>query len=192
VVLFFCSPDIHRARPVVILTSPSLCSATWRHLPVLLRSELGQMAGLVHLLRYSYPARATHVTLSRIVWMTMLFLHEVPVTHVVLVLTEAEPQWNLRATNFCVDVVCPVCNVGVLWPNGWWIRMPLGKELGFAPGHIVLDGDPAPPHGKGHSSPHFRNLHRLCICINHGPCLLWPNGWMDQDSTWYGGRPWSK
>jgi len=21
-----------------------------------------------------------------------------------------------------------------------------------------------------------------------GPCLLWPNGWMDQDATWYGGR----
>jgi len=22
-----------------------------------------------------------------------------------------------------------------------------------------------------------------------GPCLLWPNGWMDQDATWYGSRP---
>jgi len=22
-----------------------------------------------------------------------------------------------------------------------------------------------------------------------GPCLLWPNGCMDQDATWYGGRP---
>jgi len=21
------------------------------------------------------------------------------------------------------------------------------------------------------------------------PCLLWPNGWMDQDATWCGGRP---
>ena len=21
------------------------------------------------------------------------------------------------------------------------------------------------------------------------PCLLWPNGWMDQDATWYDGRP---
>ena len=29
---------------------------------------------------------------------------------------------------------------------------------------------------KGHSSPIF------------GPCLLWPNGWMDQDATWYRGR----
>ena len=22
-----------------------------------------------------------------------------------------------------------------------------------------------------------------------GPCLLWPNGWMDQDTTCYGGQP---
>jgi len=22
-----------------------------------------------------------------------------------------------------------------------------------------------------------------------GPCLLWPNGWMDHDGTWHGGRP---
>jgi len=22
-----------------------------------------------------------------------------------------------------------------------------------------------------------------------GPRLLWPNGWVDQDATWYGGRP---
>ena len=21
-----------------------------------------------------------------------------------------------------------------------------------------------------------------------GPCLLWPNGWMDEDATWYGSR----
>jgi len=25
-----------------------------------------------------------------------------------------------------------------------------------------------------------------------GPCLLWPNGWMDQDATRYGGRPWPR
>jgi len=22
-----------------------------------------------------------------------------------------------------------------------------------------------------------------------GPCLLWPNGWMDEDATWYRSRP---
>ena len=24
---------------------------------------------------------------------------------------------------------------------------------------------------------------------NFGPCLLWPNGWMDEDAAWYGSRP---
>ena len=51
--------------------------------------------------------------------------------------------------------------------------MKLGKEVGLGPGHIVLDEDPAPP--KGAQPPIF------------GPCLLWPNGGMDQDGTWHGG-----
>jgi len=25
-----------------------------------------------------------------------------------------------------------------------------------------------------------------------GPCLLWPNGWMDEDGTWHGGGPRSR
>jgi len=53
------------------------------------------------------------------------------------------------------------------------------------------------PYGKGQSSlPHFRGLRmqaslRPCkpAFVNRGPCLFWPNGWMDQDITWYGGRP---
>jgi len=61
-----------------------------------------------------------------------------------------------------------------------WIKMPLGTEVGLGPGHIVLDGAPAPP-GKGHSSPPL-------FC----PCLLWPNGWVDQDATWYEGRHWPR
>jgi len=47
--------------------------------------------------------------------------------------------------------------------------MKLGMEVGLGPGHIVLDGDQAAP--KGAQPPIF------------GPCLLWPNGWMDQDDT---------
>ena len=54
--------------------------------------------------------------------------------------------------------------------------MPLGMEVGLDPGHIVLDGYPAPPK-KGHS-PH-----------TFGPCLLWPSSWMDQDAIWYEGKP---
>ena len=52
-----------------------------------------------------------------------------------------------------------------------WIKMVLGTEVGLSPGHIVLDGDPAPLK-MGAAPPLF------------GPCLLWENGWIDQDAIW--------
>jgi len=42
--------------------------------------------------------------------------------------------------------------------------------------HCVRWGPGSPPL-KGHSPPPI-----------FGPCLLWPNGWMDEDATWYGSR----
>jgi len=50
--------------------------------------------------------------------------------------------------------------------------MPLGAEVGLGPGHIALDGDPAPPPEKGTAAPPL-----FCTC------LLWANGWMDQNVT---------
>ena len=58
------------------------------------------------------------------------------------------------------------------------IKMKLGRQVGLGPGHIVLDGDPAPPLPKGHSPPPI-----------FGPYLLRPDGCMDQDVNWYGARP---
>jgi len=58
------------------------------------------------------------------------------------------------------------------------IKMPLGVEVGLDPGNIVLDGDTAPLSQKGAQPPPI-----------FGPCLLWPNGWINQDVTWYRGRP---
>jgi len=55
----------------------------------------------------------------------------------------------------CPAVCMSVCNVGVLWPNGWTDQNETCLEVGLGPGHIVLDGDPAPPP-KGHS-PKFWN-----------------------------------
>ena len=60
------------------------------------------------------------------------------------------------------------------------IKIKLGVQVSLGPGHTVLDGHPALPPPKGADPPIF------------GPYLLWPNGWMDQDATWYGGRPWSR
>ena len=56
-------------------------------------------------------------------------------------------------------------------------KMALGMEVGLGTGRIVLDGDPAtlPKKGAEYSCPIF------------GPFLLWTNGWMHQDVTWYGG-----
>jgi len=177
----------------------------------------------------------------------------------------------------CLSVlsVCPsclpVCNVGVLWPNGWsdpdetwhaciglgpghtvlhgdqaplpqrdrapqfsahnccgqmarWIKMPHGREVGLGLRDIVLDGDPAPPPLKVHSPQFSANVccGQTAECTKmplgmevglgpgdfvfdgdpgtpekraypshpiFGPCLLWPNRWMDQDASWYADKP---
>jgi len=52
--------------------------------------------------------------------------------------------------------------------------MPLGMEVGLRPGHIVLDGDPAPP--KGAQPPNFRPV---SVVVKRSPIsvtaehLLW-------------------
>ena len=58
--------------------------------------------------------------------------------------------------------------------------MKLGMEAGLGPGHIVVDGGPS----WQLPSPKMAQPHLI-----FGPCLLWPNGWMDQDATRYGGKP---
>jgi len=49
-----------------------------------------------------------------------------------------------------------------------------GVNLG--PGDVLLDAVAARPL-KGAQPPIF------------GSCILWPNGWMDEDATWCGSRP---
>ena len=53
--------------------------------------------------------------------------------------------------------------------------MPLGRDVGLSPRDITLDGEPAlslPRAKKDTAAPPL-----------FGPCLLWPDGWMDQDAT---------
>jgi len=59
-----------------------------------------------------------------------------------------------------------------------WIKMSLGMELGLGPGDFVLDGTTLPPPQKRGGAPQI-----------FGPCLLRPNGWMDEAGTCHGGRP---
>ena len=63
--------------------------------------------------------------------------------------------------------VCPVClsvlSVTLVYcgQTVGWIKMKLGTEVGLSPGHIVLDGDPAPPPPKAGRAPQF-SAHICC------------------------------
>jgi len=76
---------------------------------------------------------------------------------------------RLMLSDRCPVLSYPVCLSVTLVYCGQtvgWIKMKLGMEVGLSPGHIALDGDPAPPPKRA-QPPIF------------GPCPLWPNGWMD-------------
>jgi len=58
------------------------------------------------------------------------------------------------------------------------ITILLGTEVGLSLGDIVLDVE-----GTQLPCPKGAHPHQI-----FGPCILWPNGWMDEDATWYGRR----
>jgi len=88
-----------------------------------------------------------------------------------------------------VSLSCPVC-------LRRWCVVAIAKRLhgchlvrrcvGLDPGHILLDGDSTLPHRKGLSSRPLSQFTEACVCIIRGTCLLWQNGWMNEDATWYG------
>jgi len=81
-----------------------------------------------------------------------------------------------RVTNwFCICIVFVFSAHVYCGQMAGCIKMALGTEVGIAPGHIVLDGDPAPLHKRGRA-PNFR------------PTSIVANGCMDQDATWCRGR----
>jgi len=51
-----------------------------------------------------------------------------------------------------------------------WIKIALGMEVGLGPGHIVLDGDPAPP--KGGTAPNFRPMSIVVKLLDESRCHL--------------------
>jgi len=121
------------------------------------------------------------------------------------------PKWGGGSPQFSAHICCR--------QMAGWIKMPLGMEIGLVSGDFVLDGDPAPPSPKRERSPLNFSAHVHCgqtagwikmilgtevglssgDFVLHGdqapspnvfgPFLLWPNGWMHEDATWYGGRP---
>ena len=75
---------------------------------------------------------------------------------------------------------CPVCSVGVLWPNGWMDQDETWHARWPRPGHNVLNGDPL-PLPKGAQPPIFRPTSVAAKWLHGSRCLM-PLG-MD------GGRP---
>ena len=76
------------------------------------------------------------------------------------------------AATFSTYNVGGIKDVAAQWrQTAGWIKMVLGVEW------ALVQQATAPLPKKGAEPPIF------------GLCLLWPNGWMDQDVTWYGGRP---
>ena len=87
--------------------------------------------------------------------------------HIMLDRDPAPPSLKGHSPQFSVYVRCG--------QTAGWTKMPLGMEVRLGPGDFVFDGDPAISRKRAHP-PH----------PSFGPCLLWPNGWMDQDAAWYG------
>ena len=109
----------------------------------------------------------------------------------------------------------------LLWPNGWMDQDATWYSGSLIPGHIVLEGDPAPLPKRGAEPPHPTPFSARVCCGQtagwikvpldrevdvgprrhrvtwgpsspkwaqpsiSGPCVLWPNGCMDQGATWY-------
>jgi len=102
--------------------------------------------------------------------------HLANTTELMLPLAHPSPQqkWHVdRLSHFLVTVCkmvramlsgrCPVClSVALVYCGQMigWIKTKLGTEEGLSPGHIMLDGDTAPPQ-KGHSHPQF-SAHAHC------------------------------
>jgi len=82
------------------------------------------------------------------------------------------PKRGQTPPQFSAHVYCDETTV--------WIKIPRGMEVGLSVRDFELDGDPALLLKKGAHQCHHPIF---------GLCLLCPNGWMDQDATWYGGRP---
>jgi len=88
----------------------------------------------------------------------------------------------------------PVClsspvlsvNVGVLWPNRWMTQDETWHTGRPRPRPHCFRWGLSSPMVRGTAAPTFEIYgRRLCIHIIRGPCLLWPNGWMDQESGYH-------
>ena len=98
-------------------------------------------------------------------------------------------------------VACPVCLIlsvtlvcCELWPNGWMDQDKTWQVGRPRPRPHCVRWGPSSPGTEAQQPPlsKFTGKGFACINIIRGPCLLWPNSWMDQDVIWYEGRSQSR
>jgi len=68
--------------------------------------------------------------------------------------------------------VCPVCDIGALWPNGWTDQDETWHAGRPRPSATLLDEDPAVPSERGTATPTFKIYgRRLCLRPYNTPSM---------------------
>jgi len=88
------------------------------------------------------------------------------------------PMLSARCLSFSVCLSCLSCLSVTLVYCGqtvWRFKMELSMQVGLGSGHIVLDGDPAPPPQRGNSPPPtFRPIAVAAKCLHRSRFhLVW-------------------
>ena len=81
---------------------------------------------------------------------------------------------SVRYLSVCLFVCLSVClSVTLVYCSQTvgWIKMKLGMEAGLGSGHIVLDGDPAPPPQRV-TAPNFRPMSVVAKRLGGSRCHL--------------------
>jgi len=81
-------------------------------------------------------------------------------------------SYRIVVLSVCLSVTLVYCGQTVAW-----IKIKLGMQVDFSPGHIVLDGDPA-SHRKRGIAPNFRPMSVVAKRLDGLRC-----------HSWYEGRP---
>ena len=88
--------------------------------------------------------------------------------------TQPPPQKRGQSPQFSAHVYCD--------QTAAWIKMPLGTKSRPRPRQDCVRWGSSFPSPKRGGAP----------SLISGPCLLWLNGWTDQDGTCHRGGPWSR
>jgi len=80
-------------------------------------------------------------------------------------------------------VTPPIFGPYLLWPNGCMDQDATQHGTKSRPRRLCVRWGPRSPLPKKGAEPPPQKKKKF------GPCLFWPNGWMDHDGTWHGDRP---